>query len=146
VSAKLTRDFPQSGEDQPVRPTLSTMIADGLLAIIAGSDTTSMALSSVVYFLCHHRDALERLQAEIKDVFEAEEDPVDPIRLAKMPWLNACMCASCLLVPRDFFFDIPRFQKRSYAPSPSEPVRFSTARSSRRRPEDYRYSVRLPYS
>ncbi|KAI0028043.1 high nitrogen upregulated cytochrome P450 monooxygenase 2 [Vararia minispora EC-137] len=88
-----------SGEDQPSRPTLPTMIADGLLAIIAGSDTTSTVLTSVVYFLCKHHDAYKRLQEEIAETFLLEEDPVDSARLGKMTWLNACINEAMRLLP-----------------------------------------------
>ena len=74
-----------------VPPSLPTMIADGLLAIIAGSDTTSTVLTSVVYFLLRHPEAYKRLQAEIAENFLPEEEPTDSVRLSRMPWLNACM-------------------------------------------------------
>lgn len=79
-----------------VPPSLPTMIADGLLAIIAGSDTTSTVLTSVVYFLLRHPEAHQRLQAEIAENFLPEEEPTDSMRLSRMPWLNACMYVALL--------------------------------------------------
>ena len=67
------------------------VLGESVLAIIAGSDTTSTVLSSAVYLLLNHPDVYKRLQAEIADNFLPEEDPIDPARLAKMSWLNACM-------------------------------------------------------
>lgn len=86
-------DLPQSDEEgsMKVPPSLPTMIADGLLAIIAGSDTTSTVLTSVIYFLLRHPEAHQRLQAELAENFLPDEEPTDPVRLSRMPWLNACM-------------------------------------------------------
>ena len=83
----------QADEDEleEVKPPIEVAAADGGLAIIAGSDTTSTVLTSVVYFLLHNPEAYKRLQAEIAEYFLPEEDPVDTARLASMPWLNACM-------------------------------------------------------
>ncbi|VDC00540.1 unnamed protein product [Peniophora sp. CBMAI 1063] len=82
-----------------VPPSLPTMIADGLLAIIAGSDTTSTVLTSVVYFLLRHPEARQRLQAEIAENFLPDEEPTDSMRLSRMPWLNACINEAMRLLP-----------------------------------------------
>jgi cytochrome P450 len=67
------------------------LIADGLLSIIAGSDTTSAVLTALIYFLCGNPDAYRLLQDEISEFFVPEEDPIDPAKLSQMSWLNACM-------------------------------------------------------
>ena len=93
-SPHLTHISFQSDEDNRsgARPSLPTMIADGLLAIIAGSDTTSTVLTSVVYYLVKHPEAYKRLRDEIAETFLPGEEPTDAARLSRMPWLNACMC------------------------------------------------------
>lgn len=67
------------------------LIADGMVAIIAGSDTTATMLSHLLYFMLRYPQCGERLQKEIETTFPHGEDPVDFARLGEMPYLNACM-------------------------------------------------------
>lgn len=59
----------------------------------AGSDTTSISLSSVIYGLCQNPAAAKKLQQEI-DTFAAEgklSDPVTFDEAGRMPYLQACI-------------------------------------------------------
>lgn len=67
------------------------MYSDGLLAVVAGSDTTATAISALVYFLLRDPVAFKRLRAEIDHYFPRDEEPVNFTRMAGMPYLNACM-------------------------------------------------------
>ncbi|KAL5358091.1 cytochrome protein [Aspergillus floccosus] len=61
--------------------------------IAAGSDTTSISLSSVIYGLCKNPDAERKLQGEI-DSFAAAgklSDPVTFEQARQMPYLQACI-------------------------------------------------------
>jgi cytochrome P450 len=71
--------------------TTDEILADGMLAIIAGADTTSTMLGHVFYYLLRHPECAVRLQQEIDAMFPAGEDPMDFARLADMPYLTACM-------------------------------------------------------
>ena len=62
-----------------------------MLAIIAGSDTTSSVLTAALYYLLRNPMAYERLQAEVDGAFPNGEDPLDVIKLSQMEWLNGCM-------------------------------------------------------
>ncbi len=62
-----------------------------MLAIIAGSDTTSSVLTTVLYYLLRHPVAYMRLQAEVDAAFPSGEEPLDVITLSQMEWLNACV-------------------------------------------------------
>lgn len=83
----------QSGEALPEdeRPSLADVATDGGLAIVAGSDTTSGALTAVLYYLLCHPEAYNNLQAEVDDAFPAGEEPLDVTKLSQMEWLNGCM-------------------------------------------------------
>ena len=72
-----------------VRP--EELMADGMLAIIAGSDTTAIVLSHLLYYMMRHPGCAERLRREIDGAFPGSEDPIDFARLAELPYLNACM-------------------------------------------------------
>lgn len=67
------------------------LLADGMLAIIAGADTTSTILSHLFYFMMRHPECAERLRREIDATFPHGEEPADFSCLADMPYLNACM-------------------------------------------------------
>lgn len=68
-----------------------SVTADGMLAIIAGSKTSAIALSHVFYFLLRHPQCLQRLQKEIDDAFPRGDDPTHFTKQADMLYLNACM-------------------------------------------------------
>ena len=72
-------------------PPLSEVIADGTLAIVAGSDTTSSVLSNVFYCLLTHPEAYARLRAEVDNYYPSEEDALNTKHHADMPYLNAVM-------------------------------------------------------
>ena len=68
------------------------MFSDGILAIIAGSDTTSSVLGGIFLNLLSHRDVYDRLRLEIDSAFPpGESDVFDAAKLGAMPLLNAVM-------------------------------------------------------
>jgi cytochrome P450 len=82
-----------------VKPTLSEVVADGGLTIIAGSDTAATAMSNIFYFLLSDPAAYARLQNEVDIYFSPSDDPFDSSKLAQMPYLNAVMS---VIAPHDF--------------------------------------------
>lgn len=74
------------------RPSEAEILADGLLAIIAGSDTTSTLLSGIFFYLLSNPPCYTLVQEEIDEAFPPSEgDPFDATKLADMPYLNAVM-------------------------------------------------------
>ncbi|KAI0687966.1 high nitrogen upregulated cytochrome P450 monooxygenase 2 [Cerioporus squamosus] len=72
---------------QPV--PMQQLVDDGALAIIAGADTTSSALTSLVYCLLTHPEVYERLQAEIDRIYPPGEDALSTEHHRDMPYLAA---------------------------------------------------------
>ena len=64
---------------------------DGVLAIIAGADTSSTALTSIVYCLLKHPDVYARLQAEIDKFYPAGEDALNPVHHKDMYYLEGVL-------------------------------------------------------
>ncbi|KAI9445850.1 high nitrogen upregulated cytochrome P450 monooxygenase 2 [Lactarius psammicola] len=82
-----------SGEELPEseRPSPADVAKDGLLAIIAGSDTTASVLTAALYYLLRNPEAYERLQAEVDGAFPSGEEPLNTMTLSQMEWLNGCI-------------------------------------------------------
>lgn len=73
-------------------PAGEEVVSDGVLAIIAGSDTTSKVLSGLFCFVLANPKCYQHLREEVDRVFPvADGDPLDSTRLAEMPYLNAVM-------------------------------------------------------
>ena len=70
---------------------MNELMSDGLLAIVAGSDTTSHVMINAFYFLMKHPEMQERLQREIDESFPPGSSPFDPVKQANMPYLNAVL-------------------------------------------------------
>ncbi|TFY79311.1 hypothetical protein EWM64_g4697 [Hericium alpestre] len=89
------------GEDQTGRAArpAAEVANDGILAIIAGSDTTATILSALVFHLLSNPTAYERLQAEVDAAFPQGEEPHDTAKMAGMEYLNACLNEALRLTP-----------------------------------------------
>lgn len=71
---------------------MAEVASDGVLAIVAGSDTTSTVLSGLFHFIILDSRCYGRLQAEVDSFFSCGKiDPFDTTLLAEMPYLNAVM-------------------------------------------------------
>ncbi|KAF9261542.1 high nitrogen upregulated cytochrome P450 monooxygenase 2 [Marasmius fiardii PR-910] len=78
------------------KSTVPQAIADASAAVLAGSDTTSMTLAMVIYYLLSHPKIYERLKQEIDT---AEDDWNDTSVQAKMGYLNAVINETLRLWP-----------------------------------------------
>nr|BAL05148.1 cytochrome P450 [Phanerodontia chrysosporium] len=80
-------------------PPKHTVVVDGGLALVAGSDTTSSVLSSIFYCLLRHPDTYDRLQAEVDKFYPPGEDSLDPSHLSDMNYLEAVISEGLRLFP-----------------------------------------------
>lgn len=80
-------------EENPDKVTMEDVFGICLTNIAAGSDTTSISLSSVLYHLCKHPNVAETLRKEIDDMAARREisDPVTFQQAQKMPYLQAVL-------------------------------------------------------
>ncbi|KAJ7286350.1 cytochrome P450 [Mycena rebaudengoi] len=81
------------------KPTLEGSAADGIVAIVAASDTTASALSSLVWFLLSNPDCYRRLQMELDTVFVDGDDPLDISKHQQLSFLSACIDETLRLHP-----------------------------------------------
>ncbi|EMD31235.1 hypothetical protein CERSUDRAFT_119940 [Gelatoporia subvermispora B] len=79
--------------------SLPEVINDGILALIAGSDTTANVLTNLFYFLLANPAEYKRLQAEIDKYYPAGENALDTKHHQTMPILNAAINEALRLFP-----------------------------------------------
>lgn len=73
------------------RPSRSITISEAVLAVIAGSDTTSTALSNAFWCLLSHPDCYKRLQEEVDCYYPSGADALNPKHYPKMVYLDAVL-------------------------------------------------------
>ncbi|KAJ7255067.1 cytochrome P450 [Mycena haematopus] len=76
------------------------MVSNSLLAIVAGSDTSSTVMANTFFFLLSHPESYKRLQSELDESFpRGDKEPTDAAVLASLPYLNAVIKESMRLLP-----------------------------------------------
>ncbi|KAI0964040.1 hypothetical protein AcW1_000956 [Taiwanofungus camphoratus] len=102
-NGSLTRDlfYYLNNEDgaEEVSPPLAQVVAEGQLAVLAGSDTTASVLTSMFWCLLSHPAAYKRLQAEVDAYYPPGENALDTKHHADMPYLNAVINEAMRLFP-----------------------------------------------
>ena len=83
----------QSNEDQPTRPPppVRDLVNDGVLVVVAGSDTVASALTSLFFCLLTHPKTYDTLQKEVDQRYPRGEDAYSPQFHRDMPYLHAAM-------------------------------------------------------
>ncbi|PYI01030.1 benzoate 4-monooxygenase cytochrome P450 [Aspergillus sclerotiicarbonarius CBS 121057] len=88
--------------------------AEATILLDAGSDTTAIALTNVLYYLIKHPNTLNKLREEVSDVLTDEE--IAPYTKVKsLPYLKACLDESLRLSP-----PVPRGLERKTPPQGME--------------------------
>ncbi|OBZ68837.1 hypothetical protein A0H81_11384 [Grifola frondosa] len=84
---------------EKTQPSMMQLLSDGILAIVAGSDTTSGVLSALFLCLLSNPEAYKRLQAEIDKYYPPEENALDTKHHVDMAFLNAVINETMRLYP-----------------------------------------------
>lgn len=81
---------------------MKVVVSEGVLAIVAGSDTTAVTLANIFYYLMLNPDVYKRLQAEVDKYYPPDEDALDPKHHVNMHYLEAVMwvndASSCVVI------------------------------------------------
>ncbi|TDZ39236.1 putative branched-chain-amino-acid aminotransferase TOXF [Colletotrichum spinosum] len=78
---------------------MEELVEEAILLITAGSDTSSTAISSTMYYLLHSPEKLSRLQAEVRSVFANVEEIDFGLKLQTCTYLRACINEGLRLSP-----------------------------------------------
>lgn len=92
----MTASNPETGEKfQPLE-----LIGEALLLVVAGSDTSSTALSATFFYLLHNPRVLNKLIREIRESFnDVEEITYSDTRLKDLAYLRACIDEALRMSP-----------------------------------------------
>ncbi|KAJ3555926.1 hypothetical protein NM688_g2310 [Phlebia brevispora] len=90
-----------SNEDQVEKesPSRPVVVSDGILAMIAGSDTTAVTIANIFYLLLIHGDKYNLLREEVDRYYPRGEDPLDPKDYINMHYLGAVINETMRLFP-----------------------------------------------
>lgn len=75
------------------------LFAEANLLVIAGSDTTSINLSSFFFYIARNAKPYEKLVKEIRSTFDSAEDIVGGPKLSSCKYLRACVDETMRMTP-----------------------------------------------
>lgn len=73
--------------------------ADAALLIVAATDTTAQVLTALFRHLAANPVVLGRLREEILSAYPGQDVEMDPLGLARLPFLDACVQEALRLAP-----------------------------------------------
>ena len=97
---------------------MQQVVNDGILAVVAGSDTTSVALTCTVFCILTNPDCYAILQAEIDKFYPRGEDPFITGHHHHMPYLHAVMSVD-VCTPTRSMLTLPSVTKLFVSTRPS---------------------------
>jgi len=77
----------------------ASLVMDASIALIAGSDTTAVALSNIFYYLLSYPPVLTRLREELESKLPPGDEYPDMTLLGQLPFLNAVINETLRLQP-----------------------------------------------
>ena len=106
VLSRLSDASEQSGDllslalsDEKSPNKIPEAVGNAAVMIIAGSDAASTAMTGTLYWLFRSPHALRKVQEELRDTFESEEDITISVSESKTPYLMACVHEGLRLYP-----------------------------------------------
>lgn len=89
--ADFITKFQRLRDEDPGKIDRNDIMASAIANISAGSDTTAISLTSVIFHLCKYPDVLKKLRNELEDAIKKEElkDPITFKQAQKMPYLQS---------------------------------------------------------
>lgn len=81
----------ESSLEKDNKPLITEVVADALMAIVAGADTTSVALTSFFWMILTHPEHYKRVQQEVDSVYGEGADATDLARHSQLKYTSACL-------------------------------------------------------
>ncbi|EJD51337.1 cytochrome P450 [Auricularia subglabra TFB-10046 SS5] len=87
-------------EDSTDRLSVPQLAAEGVLAIIAGADTSASAMTVIIYFLLRNRECFAKAREEVDNLVASGLTPwTNPDCHDALPYLTACMNETLRIAP-----------------------------------------------
>ncbi|PSS01016.1 hypothetical protein PHLCEN_2v4082 [Hermanssonia centrifuga] len=139
-----------SNEDgsEKVSPPHHMVISDGVLAFVAGSDTTASVLSNIFWCLLRHPDVYKRLQAEVDAFYPPGENSLDAKHIKDMYYLEAVIYVPEGNQARIHFWSVHRDARNFSYPEKFWPERWLIAEGLQDSPEKITHNPNafIPFS
>ncbi|KAL8735807.1 MAG: hypothetical protein Q9166_000671 [cf. Caloplaca sp. 2 TL-2023] len=88
-----------SGDDETgTKYSNNELLGEGVLMMMAGSDTSSSSLTATMFYLIHHPAVLEKLQSDLRETFPTLSS-IQPVGAENHRYLRACMDEAMRLSP-----------------------------------------------
>ncbi|KAL0256809.1 hypothetical protein SLS55_007618 [Diplodia seriata] len=87
-----------NGEKQGLTLSSDALFSNAMGLTLAGYQTTATTLTSTLYHILRHPEAYNKLCAEVRSSF-GDEDEITGARLARLPFLDACIRETLRLLP-----------------------------------------------
>ena len=88
-----------AGDDETgTKYTDNELLGEGILMMMAGSDTSSSSLTATIFYLVQHPTVLEKLQKDLRASFPAQSS-IQPVAAENHKYLRACMDEAMRLSP-----------------------------------------------
>ena len=84
--------FQNHDDNDDPAPPLEQLVDEGLLAVLAGSDTTASSLATIFACLLSSKSVYDALEAEIDQFYPRGADVFDISKHRDMKYLSAVMC------------------------------------------------------
>ncbi|KAF7303620.1 hypothetical protein MIND_00591300 [Mycena indigotica] len=84
---------------EKVKPTIAEVVGDGALAIVAGTDTSSLALATFVWCMLSNPDIYARAKAEVDTVYPDLDAILDAGKHEELKIVTACLQEVLRLFP-----------------------------------------------
>lgn len=79
--------------------SMPDLLAESAMLVAAGTDTTSTALSSTLFYLNRNPTILQKLVAEVRSAFSDLEEIRSGMKISSLPYLRACIDEAMRLSP-----------------------------------------------
>lgn len=103
----MFKNMISSAEKKSIKLGKEHMIAEGIVMIVAGTDTTAASLAVTLHHLLQRPELYRRLQAEVRTVIPTRDSKPAFSDLDSLPFLDACIkeglrisCPSRTRLPR----------------------------------------------